>query len=89
MQNESTIWKFRFTDSIFESLVPGSTVFGEHAVISRNDGYIAYQDFNPNGIRILDPDGDEVRFITMNQVVDGFTWAYDSDVLYLLNRRNC
>ena len=80
----STIWRYRFTDRIFEPLVPNTTVFGEHAVISGREGYIAYQDFNPNGIRILNADGHEVRFITMNQVIDGFSWAHDDDVLYFL-----
>src|SRR5665648_292487 len=81
----STIWKYRFTDSVFESLVPGSDLFGEHVIISSNHGFVAYQNFNPTGIRILNAGGDEVRFITMNQVIDGFTWANNSDVLYYLS----
>lgn len=83
--SQPTIWKYRFTDNKFESLVPGSVVFGEHAVISSNNGFIAFQNINPNGIRILDSKGIEVRFITTNQGVNGFTWAKESDVLYYLS----
>ncbi len=83
--SQPTIWKYRFTDNKFESLVPGLNVFGQHAVISSNYGFVAYQNFNPTGIQILDADGIEVRFITTNQSFDGFTWAKESDVLYYLS----
>lgn len=82
--SKSTIWKYHFSDEVFEPLIPGTDVFGDHAVISRDHGYVAYRSFTPTGIQILNANGEEERFVGMTQATAGFTWAEVGDVLYYI-----
>lgn len=83
-ENGVTTWVFNFSNNQFEPFYNTIPLSGRWIKYSKNQDYIAYQQTNPNGLRIVNLSGEEHFFFDKQRVEGMFEWSMNKNVLYFI-----